>query len=81
MAPISYVAVFWVKEKKFTVQSVSCVKNKAMLKNSQLVDDVEHIGKEKNKPAEGWKSYPARIIASGGNIFCYFPIILCTDHS
>ncbi|EFX70722.1 hypothetical protein DAPPUDRAFT_256784 [Daphnia pulex] len=62
---IKYVAVFWEVEQKFTVQSVSSVKNKLQLKDAKLVDDVEHQGKEKDRPKEGWKSYPARVLTCG----------------
>jgi hypothetical protein len=70
---IKYVAVFWEVEQKFTVQSVSSVKNKLQLKDAKLVDDVEHQGKEKDRPKEGWKSYPARVLTCGGNFF----LLLC----
>ncbi len=57
---IFYVAVYWENERKFTVQSVSCVKDKRMLKNPKMVCDIEHMGKEKDKDDR------ARIIAKGG---------------
>ena len=69
MSGPKYVSVYWEQEKKFTTQKISCVRNPSQLKNSKLVDDVEHQGREKDKPPNGWKCFPGRIIAIGSESF------------
>ncbi|EFX62001.1 hypothetical protein DAPPUDRAFT_337638, partial [Daphnia pulex] len=65
MSGPKYVSVYWEQEKKFTTQKISCVRNPSQLKNSKLVDDVEHQGREKDKLQNGWQCFPGRIIAIG----------------
>jgi hypothetical protein len=69
MSGPKYVSVYWEQEKKFTTQKISCVRNPSQLKNSKLVDDVEHQGRDKDKPQNGWQCFPGRIIAIGGESF------------
>ncbi len=64
---VKYVAVYWVGDKQFTVQNVSCIQDPEMLRNPELIGDVEHQGKKADKPPAGWKTYPGKIIALGGN--------------
>lgn len=68
---IKYVAVYWIRDSQFSIHGVDCVLNHEMLANPNLIGDVQHTGRKAEKPSTGWKTYPGRIIAVGGNTELY----------
>ncbi len=51
---VKYVAVYWVLDKQFRVQNVTCIHDHEMLRNQELIGDVEQQGKKPtNHPLAG----------------------------
>ncbi len=53
------------EDNTWSIVSTKDITNKKMLYNKTLIDDVIYKGKDSDKPEEGWKKYPARVLKLG----------------
>jgi len=59
--------VFWVEEQKYSIVTEDFVTDKKMLSNHQLVGQVKYGGViGKKEPKSGFRTYPAKVVATSG---------------
>ena len=63
-----HVLVLWIKENELSITDECFVKEKALLSDPERVGLVEHGSKTGKKPKDGWRTYPARVLAVSGKI-------------
>jgi len=62
----NYVLVLWIGEGKYSVLTEDFVTDQQMLNDPELVGLVQYGVIGKNPPTSGWRSYPAKVVATAG---------------